>query len=87
MKRFLFVASLLLGCLCSGAQTFEVGNVKYSILSAEEMTAQIESTPRWTSDDIWIPDEVQYQGQNYTVVKAGPSSFIYSESRNIQNDR
>ena len=84
MKKIMLGALLLWGCVCAGAQTFEVGNVKYSILSAEEMTAQIESTPRWTSDDIWIPDEVQYQGQNYTVVKAGPSSFIYSESRNIR---
>ena len=85
MKR-LTLLSLLLGMwLCAAAQTFEVGNVRYSILSAGEMTAQIEKALSGSStDDIWIPDEVQYQGQNYTVVKAGPSSFSYCYSHNIR---
>ena len=89
MKKLLILL-LILSVQCSmfnelRAQTFEVGNVRYSILSAGEMTAQIEKALSGSStDDIWIPDEVQYQGQNYTVVKAGPSSFSYCYSHNIR---
>ena len=61
MKKIL---SFLLFVISISVQAFTIGGVDYDILSESEKTAYVKRAPR-EAPEIWIPDEVYYNGRKY----------------------
>lgn len=73
-----FVKSLLIcvACLIShtvSAYDFEVGGIRYNIVSIDNLTCEV--APNSYSDNIYIPTYVQYNGHRLKVVGIGESAF------------
>lgn len=61
MKKIL---SFLLFVISISVQAFTIGGVDYDVLSESEKTAYVKRAPR-EAPEIWIPDEVYYNGRKY----------------------
>lgn len=72
--RHLFTALLLLCCIATKAQDFEVDNISYKITSAENKTVAVTYSYKH-SGDIVIPETVTYSDVTYSVTGIDTKAF------------
>ena len=82
MKRNILVCllALLLPCLAV-AHDFEVDGIYYNITSEEDNTVEVTfpaDKKDFYKDVVFIPEEVNYDGKEYTVTAIGESAFQYN---------
>ena len=74
MKKLVTLLSLLIGAVCSFAQTFMVGDIEYSVLSSTNKTAQVFDGQNATGDVV-IPETITYNDVEYRVTKIKSNAF------------
>ena len=59
---------------------FEYGGIFYKVLSEDEGTCEVTRRDRnyQYTDNIWIPEEAEFQGRSYKVTVIADSAFYYS---------
>lgn len=82
MKKDILVCllALLLPCLAV-AHDFEVDDIYYNITSEEDNTVEVTfpaDKKDFYKDVVFIPEEVNYDGKEYTVTAIGESAFQYN---------
>ena len=82
MKKNILVCllALLLPCLAV-AHDFEVDGIYYNITSEEDNTVEVTfpaDKKDFYKDVVFIPEEVNYDGKEYTVTAIGESAFQYN---------
>ena len=82
MKRNILVCllALFLPCLAV-AHDFEVDGIYYNITSEEDNTVEVTfpaDKKDFYKDVVFIPEEVNYDGKEYTVTAIGESAFQYN---------
>ena len=82
MKKNILVCllALLLPCLAV-AHDFEVDGIYYNITSVEDNTVEVTfpaDKKDFYKDVVFIPEEVNYDGKEYTVTAIGESAFQYN---------
>ncbi len=68
MKKLVTLFVLLLSSIGMSAQNFEVEGIKYSVVSAEDLTVQVTGYNSSYEGDIILNGMVEYEGQNYEVL-------------------
>lgn len=87
MKRLCMTLLVLAGfAIYSSAQSFQYGNLLFSVISTEPPCVRVDGHTDGTNaqGEIVIPETVNYDGNNYTVIEIGKESF-YGCSKLIGN--
>lgn len=81
------ILSFLLFVISISVQAFTIGGVDYDILSESEKTAYVKRAPR-EAPEIWIPDEVYYNGRKYQNALLTPQKAEekFSKAEKTQRD-
>ena len=66
---------MLLCTMLALAQTFEVDGIKYKVTSTENLTVEVTRGSSRNSGDVAIPNEVEYNSNNYSVTSIGGYAF------------
>ena len=82
MKKLIVLVLLML--MVVGIQAFDVGGISYSVLSETGKTVSVVGkSPRYEGD-IWIPDDVYYNGENYSVRQISSGAFNYCNITSVR---
>ncbi len=69
--------------LCMTTEAFTFQGLNYNILSNSELTVEVGNNST-SSGDIYIPDEVEYNSNTYTVTSIATEAFLYSDIRSVR---
>ena len=75
MKHWLATIGMILYSLTTSAYDFEVDGIRYNILSATDLTAEVTASNTEYSGDIVIPATVAHEGNTYSVTSIGYRAF------------
>ena len=73
-KKLLLAVLFLTTCLQGLADSFEIGDLKYTILSSAERTVEV-GQKRYFDYDLEIPSKVVYNSKTYNVVRIANRGF------------
>ena len=82
IRRYAFFVLVILFCNVAWAQTFEIGEIQYSVISDNEV--EITRSTNKTKAEICVPSSVSYGGKQYTVTAIGKSSFSFAYLKVVQ---
>ncbi|MCM1332834.1 MAG: leucine-rich repeat domain-containing protein, partial [Bacteroides sp.] len=75
IAKFGMTMAMLLSFLPVFADNINVGKLYYTILSEKDGTVEVTKTLPYSSGDIEIPNEINYNNRIYTVTSIGNSAF------------
>ncbi|MBO4736094.1 MAG: hypothetical protein J5614_06830, partial [Paludibacteraceae bacterium] len=76
---FLVFALLLSTLVASAADSFVIGDFKYTIKTTDDTKeVSVEAASTTISGDVKIPENVEYEGVKYTVTSIASSGFSRS---------
>jgi len=79
IKQCFLVFALLLSTLAaSAADSFVIGDFKYTVKTTNEKEVSVSAAKTTISGDVKIPESVEYEGVEYTVTSIASSGFSRS---------
>lgn len=82
IRRYAFFVLVILFCNVAWAQTFEIGEIQYSVISDNEV--EITKCTNNNKAEICVPSSVSYGEKQYTVTAIGKRSFSSAYLKVVQ---
>lgn len=83
MKKFFTLFVGIAVGLGAYAQDFDSGGLKYSVLSQEKKTCMVTGYEYLDQEQLIIPERVDFDGEEYTVIEIGENAFRGNNFANL----